>query len=125
MHSAIAFSLSCLALAVSAAPARRNTNAVQVQFANDFSGANGNAFIPLNGFPVSLGQAYANTNLSKDGTLFVTSLEFTANFANAECVVVQDGTTVVASIANPERDYQKFSSQPLDWENGVTISCIV
>ncbi|KAL5088771.1 hypothetical protein Trisim1_006186 [Trichoderma cf. simile WF8] len=124
MRSAIAFTLSALALAVSAAPAPRSGGTVQVQFANDVSGANGNAFIPLDGSEVSLGQAYANTNLAKDGTLFVTSLQFTADFANVDCVVLKDFAKVVASIADPERDFQKFSQTPLDWETGFTISCI-
>ncbi|RFU75001.1 hypothetical protein TARUN_7232 [Trichoderma arundinaceum] len=123
MHSAIALTLSTLALAVSAAPARRSTGAVQVQFANDVTGANGNALIPLDGSNVSLGQAYANTNLSQDGTLLVTSLQFTADFANVECIVLKDFTTVVASIADPERDFQTFSQKPLNWQTGFTISC--
>ncbi|RFU74283.1 hypothetical protein TARUN_7910 [Trichoderma arundinaceum] len=122
MHSAIAFTLSVLAVAVSAAPAPR-ASTVQVQFANDVTGANGNALIPLDGSLVSLGQAYANTNLEKDGTLFVTSLQFTANFANVECEVLKDGVTVVASIADPHRDFQTFSQKPLDWQNGFAISC--
>lgn len=124
MRSAIAFTLSALALAVSAAPARRTTGTVQVQFANDVTGANGNAFIPLDGSNVSLGQAYANTNLEVDGTLFVTSLEFTADFTNVACVVLKDFTTVVASIADPERDFQTFSQKPLDWQTGFTIACV-
>lgn len=122
MRSAIAFTLSTLALAVSAAPARR-TDSVQVQFANDVTGANGNAFIPLDGSNVSLGQAYADTNLEKDGTLFVTSLEFTADFSNVACVVLKDLETVVASIADPERDFQAFSQKPLNWQTGFTIAC--
>ncbi|KAM0263368.1 hypothetical protein ACHAQJ_001224 [Trichoderma viride] len=123
MHSAIAFTLSALALAVSAAPARRTTGTVQVQFANDVTGANGNAFIPLDGSNISLGQAYADTNLSQDGTLFVTSLEFTADFTNVECTVLKDFTTVVASIADSEQDFQTFSQKPLNWQTGFTISC--
>jgi hypothetical protein len=123
MHSAIAFSLSFLALTVSAAPARRAPGTVQVQFANDVTGANGNALIPLDGSSVSLGEAYANTNLFKDGTLFVTSLEFTADFTNVVCEVLKDGTTKVASIADPRQDFQTFSQKPLDWETGFTISC--
>ncbi|KAM0257765.1 hypothetical protein ACHAQJ_004216 [Trichoderma viride] len=122
MHSAIAFTLSIFALAVSAAPSRR-TGTVQVQFANDVTGANGNALIPLNGAPVSLGEAYADTNLEVDGTLFVTSLEFTADFSNVACVVLKDETTVVASIADPAHDFQTFSQKPLNWQTGFTISC--
>ena len=118
MHSAIPFSLSFLALTVSAA-----LGTVQVQFANDVTGANGNALIPLDGSSVSLGQAYANTNLFKDGTLFVTSLEFTADFTNVACEVLKNGTTKVASIADPQQDFQTFSQKPLDWETGFTISC--
>ncbi|KAL7936604.1 hypothetical protein V8C35DRAFT_278016 [Trichoderma chlorosporum] len=123
MHSAIAFTLSTLALAVSAAPAPRAPGSVQVQFANDVTGASGNAFIPLDGSNVSLGVAYANTNLEVDGTLFVTSLEFTADFQNAQCVVLKDFETVVASIADPERDFQTFSQKPLNWQTGFTIAC--
>ena len=123
MHSAIAFTLSFLALTISAAPARRAPGTVQVQFANNVSGANGNALIPLDGSSVSLGQAYGNTNLFKDGTLFVTSLEFTADFTNVACEVLKDGTTKVASIADPQQDFQTFSQKPLNWETGFTISC--
>ncbi|EHK16460.1 uncharacterized protein TRIVIDRAFT_65771 [Trichoderma virens Gv29-8] len=123
MHSAIAFTLSTLALAVSAAPARRTTGSVQVQFANDITGANGNALIPLDGSNISLGQAYADTNLSRDGTLFVTSLQFTADFTNVQCIVLKDFTTEVASIADPARDFQRFSQKPLNWQTGFTISC--
>ncbi|EHK24615.1 uncharacterized protein TRIVIDRAFT_91616 [Trichoderma virens Gv29-8] len=125
MHSAIAFTLSALALAVSAAPAPRNVGTVQVQFANDVTGANGNALIPLDGTDISLGEAYGNTNLFKDGTLFVTSLQFTADFTNVQCVVLKDLQTVVASLSDPSRDFQKFSQQPLDWETGFTIACNV
>ncbi|KAL7948361.1 hypothetical protein V8C42DRAFT_342405 [Trichoderma barbatum] len=123
MHSAIAFSVSCLALAASAAPATRAPATVQVQFANNFSGANGNARIPLDGSLVSLGTAYAGTNLSKDGTLFVTSLQFTADFQNVACVVLRNGATKVASITNPQQDFQTFSQKPVDWQNGFAISC--
>lgn len=123
MHSAIAFTLSTLALAVSAAPARRTTGSVQVQFANDVTGASGNAFIPLDGSNVILGQAYGNTNLEKDGTLFVTSLQFTADFSNVACVVLKDLETVVASLADPERDFQTFSQKPLNWQADFTIAC--
>lgn len=123
MRSAIAFTLSTLALAVSAAPARRTTGSVQVQFANDVTGANGNAFIPLDGSNVSLGVAYADTNLEKDGTLFVTSLQFTGDFSDVACVVLKDLETVVASLADPERDFQTFSQKPLNWQTGFTIAC--
>jgi len=123
MHSAIAFSLSLLALTASAAPARRDVGTVQVQFANDVTGANGNARIPLDGNLVSLGQAYGNTNLEKDGTLLVTSLQFTADFQNVECVVLKDAQTRVANIADPHQDFQKFSQKPLDWQNGFAIAC--
>ncbi|KAL7941056.1 hypothetical protein V8C42DRAFT_349060 [Trichoderma barbatum] len=123
MHSAIAFTLSALALAVSAAPAPRNVATVQVQFANEVSGASGNAWIPLDGTNIHLGEAYGNTNLEKDGTLFVTSLQFTANFQGAQCVVLKDLQTAVASLDNPGRDFMKFSQQPLNWQNGFTIAC--
>jgi hypothetical protein len=123
MHSAIAFSLSLLALAVSAAPSRRAPATVQVQFANDVTGANGNALIPVDGSFVQLGEAYANTNLEQDGTLFVTSLEFTADFSNVACEVLKDGVTKVASIADPEQDFQTFSQKPLNWQTGFAISC--
>ncbi|KAL6885417.1 hypothetical protein GGI43DRAFT_419196 [Trichoderma evansii] len=123
MRSAIAATLSTLALAVSAAPARRNVGSVQVQFANDVTGANGNAWIPLDGSNVSLGEAYGNTNLEKDGTLFVTSLEFTADFQNVQCVVLKNFETVVASISDFSRDFQTFSQKPLDWQTGFTIAC--
>jgi len=123
MHSAIAFTLSFLALSISAAPAPRAPGTVQVQFANNVSGANGNALIPLDGSSVVLGEAYANTNLSKDGTLFVTSLQFTADFTNVACKVLKDKTTEVASIADPQQDFQTFSQKPLNWQTGFTISC--
>ncbi|KAK1242538.1 hypothetical protein MKX08_005350 [Trichoderma sp. CBMAI-0020] len=123
MLASAAFTLSTLALAVSAAPARRTTGTVQVQFANDVTGANGNALIPLDGSNVVLGEAYANTNLEKDGTLFVTSLQFTADFSNVQCVVLKDLETVVASLADPERDFQTFSQKPLNWQAGFTIAC--
>ncbi|KAL7909801.1 hypothetical protein GGI35DRAFT_451059 [Trichoderma velutinum] len=125
MHSAIAFTLSALALAVSAAPAPRSVGTVQVQFANDITGANGNAPIPLDGTNISLGEAYGNTNLFKDGTLFVTSLQFTADFTNVQCVVLKDFQKVVASLSDPSQDFQRFSQQPLDWETGFTIACNV
>lgn len=124
MLASIAFTLSTLALAVSAAPApARRTNSVQVQFANDVTGANGNAWIPLDGSNVVLGQAYADTDLEVDGTLFVTSLEFTADFSGVQCVVLKDLETVVASLADPERDFQTFSQKPLNWQAGFTIAC--
>lgn len=122
MFSALALALPFLALTASAAPSRR-TASVQVQFANDVTGANGNAYIPLDGSLVSLGDAYGHTNLEVDGTLFVTSLEFTANFQNVECTVFKDGVTVVASIADSVRDFQTFSQKPLNWQTGFEISC--
>ncbi|KAL7931546.1 hypothetical protein V8C35DRAFT_309778 [Trichoderma chlorosporum] len=124
MQSAIALALSFLALTASAAPSRRTTGTVQVQFANDVTGANGNAQIPLDGVPINLGQAYGGTNLEKDGTLFVTSLQFTANFQNVQCIVLKNGVIKVAEIANPHQDFQTFSQKPVDWQNGFTISCI-
>ncbi|RFU24003.1 hypothetical protein B7463_g12332, partial [Scytalidium lignicola] len=124
MLSTLALALPFLALTASAAPTRR-TPSVQVQFANDVTGANGNAFIPLDKSLVSLGEAYANTNLEVDGTLFVTSLQFTANFQNVECTVFKNGATVVASIADPKTDFQTFSKKPLNWQTGFEISCAV
>lgn len=123
MLSTIAIALPLLAASVSAAPQSHATGSVQVQFANNWSGANGNAWIPLNGSPVQLGQAYANTNLFKDGTLLVTSLEFTANFQLVSCEVLKDGTKKVAEIHNPGQDFQTFSQKPLDWAKGFAISC--
>ena len=123
MHPTIALSLSVLARTISAAPACQAPGAVQVQFANDVTGANGNALIPLDGSSIGLGQAYANTDLFKDGTLFVTSLEFTSDFTNVACEVLKDETTEVASIADPQADFQTFSETPLNWETGFTISC--
>ncbi|KAH8803464.1 hypothetical protein F5884DRAFT_508054 [Xylogone sp. PMI_703] len=117
-----AIALPLLALTASAAPTRR-AGSVQVQFANDVTGANGNAYIPLDGSLVSLGEAYANTNLEVDGTLFVTSLQFTANFQNVACVVLKNEETVVASITNPTQDFQKFSQKPLNWQSGFDIAC--
>ncbi|KAL6874775.1 hypothetical protein J3F83DRAFT_712741 [Trichoderma novae-zelandiae] len=123
MRFAIASSLSLLALTASAAPSPQNVGTVQVQFANDQSGANGNARIPLDNRPVDLGQAYGHTNLEKDGTLFVTSLFFTADFQNVECIVLKDFKTKVADISNPRQDFQTFSQKPVDWQKGFTISC--
>jgi hypothetical protein len=125
MHSTVALSLSFLALAISAAPTPRaaQPSTVQVQFANDVTGANGNAEIPLDGSAIVLGQAYGNTDLEVDGTLFVTSLQFTGNFANVACEVLKDGTTKVASIADPQADFQTFSQKPLNWQTGFTINC--
>ena len=127
MHSTIALSLSFLALTISAAPAPRAApSTVQVQFANDMTGANGNAEIPLDGSSIVLGQAYGNTDLEVDGTLFVTSLMFTGDFANVACDVLKSGITgitKVASIADPQADFQTFSELPLNWESGVTINC--
>lgn len=124
MFSTLALALPLLALTASAAPTRRTTS-VQVQFANDVTGANGNAYIPLDGSLVSLGQAYANTDLEVDGTLNVTSLEFTANFQNVACTVFKNGVTVVASIADPEKDFETFSEKPLNWQTGFEISCAI
>jgi hypothetical protein len=125
MHSALGFSFSLLALTISAAPTCQAPSTVEVQFANEITGANSNALIPLDGSSVSLGQAYANTNLFKDGTLFVTSLDFTSNFANVACAVLNDEFTAVASIADPQADFQKFSETPLNWATGFTISCSI
>lgn len=123
MRSAIAFSLSLLALAVSAAPSSRNVGKVTVQLSNDNSGANGDAAIPLDGTPVDIGQAFGHSNLFKDGTLFVTSIFFVANFQNVECTVVKDGVKQVANIFNPSKDFERFAQQPVDWEHGFTIAC--
>ncbi|KAL6872213.1 hypothetical protein HDV57DRAFT_520350 [Trichoderma longibrachiatum] len=124
MRFSVASALSLLALTASAAPnPPHNPGTVQVQFANDQTGANGNARIPLDGRPVNLGQAYGHTNLEKDGTLFVTSLFFTADFQNVECIVLRDFHTKVADISNPTRDFQTFSQKPVDWQNRFTISC--
>src|SRR3979411_2043037 len=110
MHSTIALSLSFLALTICAAPAPRAApSTVQVQFANDVTGANGNALIPLDGSAIVLGQAYANTDLEVDGTLFVTSLQFTADFSNVACDVLKGGVTNVGHIADPHADFQTFS----------------
>ncbi|KAG0646357.1 hypothetical protein D0Z07_8224 [Hyphodiscus hymeniophilus] len=128
MHSTIALAVSFLAATISAAPTlqslpRQAPSTVQVQFSNVVTGANGNALIPLDGSSVILGEAYANTNLEKDGTLFVTSLEFTADFQNVACTVLKNEATVVASIADPAMDFQTFSEKPLNWQAGFTISC--
>jgi hypothetical protein len=128
MHSTIALALSFLAVTISAAPTlqslpRQTPSTVQVQFSNVVTGANGNAYIPLDGSSVILGEAYADTNLEQDGTLFVTSLEFTADFQNVACEVLKDEATVVASIADPAQDFQTFSEKPLNWQTGFTISC--
>lgn len=124
MFSTIALATSLLALTASAAPARR-TATVGVQFSNIVTGANGNANIPLDGSLVSLGQAYGNTNLEVAGTLPVTSLEFTSNFQNVACTVFKNGATVVASIADPEKDFETFSTTPLNWQTGFEIACEV
>ncbi|KAJ3498499.1 hypothetical protein NLG97_g1075 [Lecanicillium saksenae] len=125
MLSTSIVALPVLAASVFAAPAPQApaTGSVQVQFANNWSGANGNAWIPLDGSAVALGQAYANTNLFKDGTLFVTSLQFTANFQHVACKVLKDGSKQVADIHNPAQDFQTFSQKPVDWAKGFTISC--
>lgn len=122
MLSNIALSLlPLLAASVSAAP---SAPSVQVQFANDVTGANGNARIPLDGSAIVLGQAYAGTNLAKNGTLFVTSLQFTADFSNVACEVIKtDVGKTVASISNFQQDFQRFSQKPLNWQTGFTISC--
>lgn len=123
MFSTLLLALPLLALSASAAPSRRSVPTVQVQFANDVTGANGNALIPLDGSLVSLGQAYGATNLEVAGTLPVTSLQFTANFQNVACTVLKDGVTVVASIADPIKDFERFSETPLNWQTGFAISC--
>lgn len=128
MHSTIAIALSFLAATISAAPSlrslpRQTPSTVEVQFSNIVTGANGNAYIPLDGSSVVLGEAYANTDLEQNGTLFVTSLEFTADFQNVACEVLKDEATVVASIADPGQDFQTFSAKPLNWQTGFTISC--
>lgn len=117
--------LPFLILTISAAPTCQAPGAVGVQFANGITGANGNALIPLDGSPVSLGQAYADTGLFNNESLFVTSLEFTSNFANVACAVLKDEITQVASIADPQSDFQTFSETPLDWARGFTISCSI
>lgn len=122
MRSAIAFSLSLLALA-SAAPSTRDAGKVTVQLSNDVSGANGDASIPLNGAPVDIGQAFGKSNLFKDGTLFVTSIFFVANFQNVNCVVVRNGVQQVANIFDPSKDFERFAQKPVDWEHGFTIAC--
>ncbi|KUJ09643.1 uncharacterized protein LY89DRAFT_690098 [Mollisia scopiformis] len=126
MRSTIAIALSFLTAAVSAAPTVRSASTVEVQFSNVVTGANGNAWIPLDGSAVVLGEAYADTDLEVNGTLFVTSLEFTADFQNVACTVLKTATnTVVASIADPAQDFQTFSEKPLNWQAGFTISCTV
>ncbi|KAL7901895.1 hypothetical protein HDV63DRAFT_378018 [Trichoderma sp. SZMC 28014] len=122
MRSAIAFSLPLLALA-SAAPSSRDVGEVTVQLSNDVSGANGDASIPLNGAPVDIGQAFGKSDLFKDGTLFVTSIFFVANFQNVDCVVVRNRVQQVANIFDPSKDFERFAQQPVDWEHGFTISC--
>ncbi|KAK8148030.1 hypothetical protein G3M48_000509 [Beauveria asiatica] len=125
MLSTSIIALPLLAASVFAAPAPQApaTGRVRVQFANNWSGANGNAWIPLDGSAVALGHAYANTNLFKDGTLFVTSLQFTANFQHVSCKVLKHGSKQVADIHNPGQDYQTFSQKPVDWAKGFTIHC--
>lgn len=114
------FAISCTKQAVTR---DAEVKKVQVQFANDVSGANGNALIPVDNSAVNLGVAYANTNLEKAGTLLVTSLQFTADFQNVACDVVKDGNKVVAHIEDPGMDFMTFSQVPVDWQNGFTISC--
>ncbi|KAL6904751.1 hypothetical protein GGI43DRAFT_432147 [Trichoderma evansii] len=123
MRSATAFSLSLLALAVSAAPSTRDVDKVTVQLSNDDSGANGNAAIPTNGVPVDIGQAFGGSDLFKDGTLLVTSLFFQSNFQNADCKVFKNGFTEVAHIFDPAKDFERFAQQPVNWEKGFTIAC--
>jgi hypothetical protein len=122
MRSAVALSLSLLAL-VSAAPSSQNVGTVTVQLSNDDSGANGDAKIPLNGAPVDIGKAFGNSDLFKDGTLFVTSIFFVANFQNVDCVVLRNGKQQVANIFDPSKDFERFAQQPVNWEHGFTISC--
>lgn len=124
MLPTLALALSLLAFAVSAAPTRR-TASVQVQFANDVTGANANALIPLDGSLVPFEQAYGNTELEVNGTLNVTSFEFTANFQNVACNVFLNSVTVIASIADPEKDFETFSQTPVNWQTGFQISCAV
>ena len=100
IHSTIAFSLSFLALTISTAPAYQAPGRVQVQFTNNITGVNSNTFIPLNRSSISLGQAYTNTNLFKDRTLFITSLEFTTDFTNIVYEVLKDRTTKITSITD-------------------------
>lgn len=123
MRSAIALSLSLLALA-SAAPSSRDAGKVTVQLSDDVSGANSDASIPLNGSPVDIGKAFGNSNLFKNGKLLVTSIFFVANFQNVDCVVVRNRVQQVANIFNPSKDFERFAQQPVDWEHGFTIACI-
>lgn len=123
MRSAIAFSLLPLLALASAAPSPRNVDKVTVQLSNDDSGANGNAAIPTDGTPVDIGKAFGGTNLFKDGTLFVTSIFFQANFQNADCAVFRNGVTEVAHIFDPPKDFQRFAAKPVNWEKGFTIKC--
>ncbi|KAK1255075.1 hypothetical protein MKX08_009070 [Trichoderma sp. CBMAI-0020] len=122
MRSALALSLSLLAL-VSAAPPSHNAGKVTVQLSNDVSGANGDASIPLDGSPVDVGRAFGNSNLFKDGKLLVTSIFFVANFQNVDCKVVRNRVQQVANIFNPSKDFERFAQKPVDWERGFTISC--
>lgn len=117
------FGISCEKIAYPRDVKERDVKEVQVQFANEVSGANGNALIPVNGEAVELGVAYANTNLEVAGTLFVTSLQFTADFQGVACDVLKDGSKVVAHIEDPGMDFQKFAVKPVDWQTGFTISC--
>ncbi|KIN03074.1 hypothetical protein OIDMADRAFT_52882 [Oidiodendron maius Zn] len=119
-----AFTATCLANVKSnGGSGSGNVQTVTVQFANDVTGTSGIANIPLDGSSVSLGQAYRNTHLFKDGTLFVTSLQFTGDSTNVACEVLKNEITKVASIADPRADFQTFSKTPLNWETGFTINC--
>lgn len=127
MQSTIALALSFLALTASAAPTpRSNVGSVTVQFFNDITGHNGDAPIPLDGTPVTLGQAYASSDLEVAGTLFVTSLQFTADFTDVSCDVFApgkgEGSTPAAHIADPAEDFQRFKEVPVDWQE-FTIVC--
>ncbi|KAL7919639.1 hypothetical protein ACQKWADRAFT_300677 [Trichoderma austrokoningii] len=124
MRSAIAFTLSLFALASASPSSRRDVGKVTVQLSNDVSGANGDASIPLNGAPVDVGQAFGHSDLFKDGTLFVTSIFFVANFQNVDCTVLRNGVQQVANIFDPSKDFERFAQKPVDWEHGFTISCV-
>ena len=77
---------------------------------------------PLTGLLLALNRL-TQYQLSKDGTLFANSQQFAADFTNEACEVLKDGTTKVASIADPQQDFQTFSQKPLNWQTGFTISC--
>jgi hypothetical protein len=87
------------------------------------TGANAVAYIPLNGTGVVLGEAYGQTELEINDTLLVTNFAFVDNFQLASCVVIKNGTTEVAAISNPVRDFQTFSPTPLNWQSNFSIFC--